>query len=34
MERKILMLVLAALAALALMGALVDPPGEGPVYWP
>jgi hypothetical protein len=34
MERKILRLVLAALIALALMGYLVNPPGEVPMYWP
>jgi hypothetical protein len=29
-----MLLVLAAIMALALMGYLVNPPGEVPIYWP
>jgi hypothetical protein len=31
---RIMLLVLAAIMALALMGYLVNPPGEVPIYWP
>jgi hypothetical protein len=34
MARSIVLLILAALIALALMGYLVEPPKEPPVYWP
>ncbi len=32
--KRIVILILVAIIALALMGSLVKPPGEVPIYWP